>query len=90
MAGAGPARLVRHVRRLLMLSMIRRLFGFSQPALPRSGQSADVAAPGADSPAPIAAAPAANQAADWLALRRAAGWQALESKPAGRREAADE
>lgn len=103
----------------VMLSMVRRFFGFSQPAMqptskmkpsslrlgavcsnspstsgpaiaPAAQQSAGVAAPIADSPAPAAAGPATNQATDWLAMRRSAGWQSLEIKPSGRHGETDD
>jgi hypothetical protein len=55
-------------------------------------QSADDSAPSTCARAPVAAAPAprgpppatGNQAADWLEMRRTAGWQTLEGKPDGR------
>jgi hypothetical protein len=82
-----------------MLTMIRRFFGFSEPAdsnndtrkRPYRKPTARASSGGAATSAPSAPTPTTgNQGADWLEMRRAAGWEGLEAKPDGRRGGTDD
>jgi hypothetical protein len=81
-----------------MFAMIRRFFGFPEPAYSNKGTkmppdtkpATKVSSSGAAASAPSAPTPTTgNQGADWLEMRRAAGWEVLEIKPDGRRRETD-